>query len=223
MNKDYFKDIYKDFFDTESIPKIEVKEMPNDEDMASLFDRINALNVDDKSKELIKRILEYMRLFKEGTETNYIPFRIVLETNNKLLEEELTDILSTAGSFYNYIDKSRQEISLYKIEDIKDTGLLLINNLNGINLEESKTSKKFIHSLTEYLDKARSILLKDEKGVDGIPGGDKDGVVEIRRGCKDLDLGNSRYAQVRILVDGDKYIKAAAETIKNVFGKYSKY
>ena len=153
MNKDYFKDIYKDFFDTESIPKIEVKEMPNDEDMASLFDRINALNVDDKSKELIKRILEYMRLFKEGTETNYIPFRIVLETNNKLLEEELTDILNTAGSFYNYIDKSRQEISLYKIEDIKDTGLLLINNLNGINLEESKTSKKFIHSLTEHLDK----------------------------------------------------------------------
>ena len=55
MNKDYLKDIYKDFFDTENIPKIEVEEMPNDEDMASLFDRINELNVDDKSRELIKR------------------------------------------------------------------------------------------------------------------------------------------------------------------------
>ena len=153
MNKDYLKDIYKDFFDTENIPKIEVKEMPNDEDMASLFDRINDLNVLNESKELIKRIIEYMRLFKEGTETNYIPFRIILEVNNKLLEKEITDILITAGSFYNYIDKGKKEISLYKTQDITDTGLLLINNLSGINLEESKVFKKFIHDLTEFLDK----------------------------------------------------------------------
>ena len=153
MNKDYLKDIYKDFFGTENQPKIEVEEMPSDDEMASLFDRINALNVLDESKELIKRIIEYMRLFEEGTEKNYIPFRIILETNNKLLEEELVDIFSIAGSFYNYIDKGKKELSLYKIEDIDNTGLLLINNLNGINLEENKTSKKFIHDLTEYLDK----------------------------------------------------------------------
>ena len=153
MNKDYLKDIYKDFFDTENLPKIEVKEMPNDEKMASLFDRIKALNVSDESKELIKRIVEYMRLFKEGTETNYIPFRIILDTNNKLLEEEITDILETAGSFYNYIDSGKKEISLYKIENIDNPGMLLINNINGINLEETKTFKKFVHDLTEFLDK----------------------------------------------------------------------
>ena len=154
MNKDYLKDIYKDFFDTENIPKIEVEEMPNDEDMASLFDRINELNVDDKSRELIKRIIEYMRLFEEGTEKNYIPFRIVLESNNKSLVEEIVSILETAGSFYNYIDKGSKEISLYKTDNITfDSGLVLINNLNGINLEESKVFKKFVHDLTEYLDK----------------------------------------------------------------------
>lgn len=48
------------------------------------------------------------------------------------------------------------------------------------------------------------IRTKDEGGID------KDGVVEIRRGVKDLDLGNSHYAQVRILVDGNKYIKGMA-------------
>lgn len=37
----------------------------------------------------------------------------------------------------------------------------------------------------------------------------KDGVAEIRRGCEDLDLGGN-YAQVRILVDGNKYIKGMA-------------
>lgn len=38
----------------------------------------------------------------------------------------------------------------------------------------------------------------------------KDGTIEIRRGVKDLDLGNSHYAQVRILVDGTHYIKGMA-------------
>jgi DNA-binding NarL/FixJ family response regulator len=39
---------------------------------------------------------------------------------------------------------------------------------------------------------------------------DKDGLVEIRRGCADLDLGGSNYAQVRIMVDGSHYIKGMA-------------
>ena len=38
----------------------------------------------------------------------------------------------------------------------------------------------------------------------------KDGVVELRPGVKDLSLGNSAYAQVRILVDGTHYIKGMA-------------
>ena len=41
-------------------------------------------------------------------------------------------------------------------------------------------------------------------------GANKDGVIELRRGVKDLDLGNSHYAQVRILVDGDRYLKGMA-------------
>jgi hypothetical protein len=39
---------------------------------------------------------------------------------------------------------------------------------------------------------------------------DKDGLVEIRRGVDDLSLGESHYAQVRILVDDNKYIKGMA-------------
>lgn len=38
----------------------------------------------------------------------------------------------------------------------------------------------------------------------------KDGVIEIRRGVKDLSLGGDKYAQVRILVDGDRYLKGMA-------------
>lgn len=41
-------------------------------------------------------------------------------------------------------------------------------------------------------------------------GASKDGVIEIRRGVEDLNLGNSHYAQVRILVDGTHYLKGMA-------------
>lgn len=38
----------------------------------------------------------------------------------------------------------------------------------------------------------------------------KDGVIELRRGVNDLNLGKSHYAQVRILVDGTHYLKGMA-------------
>lgn len=41
-------------------------------------------------------------------------------------------------------------------------------------------------------------------------GKDKDGVIELRRGVEDLDLGNAQYAQVRIAVDDKYYLKGMA-------------
>lgn len=63
--------------------------------------------------------------------------------------------------------------------------------------------KSFVYP--ESLDSKR---LKIRYAEDG--GIDKDGVIELRRGVADLDLGNSKYAQVRILVDGDRYLKGMA-------------
>lgn len=54
------------------------------------------------------------------------------------------------------------------------------------------------------------VRFRDEVGPDGHTGIEKDGTMEIRRGVADLDLGNSHYAQVRILVDGDRYLKGMA-------------
>lgn len=57
---------------------------------------------------------------------------------------------------------------------------------------------------TSIDSKRISICYGDEGGLN------KDGVIEIRRGVPDLDLGNSHYAQVRILVDGTHYLKGMA-------------
>lgn len=45
---------------------------------------------------------------------------------------------------------------------------------------------------------------------DPISGQDMDGVIELRRGVPDLDLGNAHYAQVRIAIDGKYYAKGMA-------------
>lgn len=39
---------------------------------------------------------------------------------------------------------------------------------------------------------------------------ERDGLVQLRPGVADLSLGESRYSQVRIMVDGKKYIKGMA-------------
>ena len=55
------------------------------------------------------------------------------------------------------------------------------------------------------MDSKRLQIRYNEEG-----GLQKDGVIELRRGVKDLSLGESRYSQVRILVDGTHYLKGMA-------------
>ena len=54
------------------------------------------------------------------------------------------------------------------------------------------------------------VVFGDQKLPDGSYGKDRDGLIEIRRGCEDLNLGKNRYAQVRIAVDGTHYLKGVA-------------
>lgn len=69
--------------------------------------------------------------------------------------------------------------------------------------DDGVTFDKFVYP--KSMDSSRVSIRYAEDG-----GLQKDGVVEIRRGVKDLSLGESHYAQVRILVDGKKYIKGMA-------------
>lgn len=81
-----------------------------------------------------------------------------------------------------------------KIQTVKDY----------ISRDDGQTFEKKFH-YPESLDSKRlAIRYKEDGGID------KDGVVELRRNVPDLSLGESRYSQVRIMVDGKKYIKGMA-------------
>ena len=63
--------------------------------------------------------------------------------------------------------------------------------------------KKFTYP--ESMDSKRLKIRYAEEG-----GVEKDGIIELRRNVDDLSLGESRYSQVRILVDGTHYLKGMA-------------
>lgn len=70
------------------------------------------------------------------------------------------------------------------------------------------------YSKLEYPASIDSKRVKIRYGDEG--GLAKDGVIEIRPGVADLDLGQSHYAQVRILVDGTHYLKGMAVYSDNI-------
>lgn len=63
--------------------------------------------------------------------------------------------------------------------------------------------KKFTYPTS--LDSKRLKIRYNEEG-----GLERDGIIELRRGVDDLSLGESRYSQVRIMVDGTHYLKGMA-------------
>lgn len=79
-----------------------------------------------------------------------------------------------------------------------------INSIgNYVTRDGGETFESFKYPSS--LDSKRLHINYGDKG-----GVDKDGVIELRRGVDDLSLGNSNYAQVRIMVDGKHYLKGMA-------------
>lgn len=122
---------------------------------------------------------------------------------------------------------STLEAQGYKVEDIKirqlgtdkytSTRVLVapgtekrevVQNLDKIHVVGVRTDpagNKLSLKPPAPLDSKRVMVRYSEQG-----GADMDGVIEIRRGLKDLNLGKSNYAQVRISVDGTHYLKGMA-------------
>lgn len=89
-------------------------------------------------------------------------------------------------------------------KDIYDTSKIHSVGDYTISYDNGETFHKPFEYPTSIDSKRLVINYAEEGGVD------KDGVIELRRGVKDLSLGDSHYAQVRIMVDGAYYLKGMA-------------
>lgn len=91
----------------------------------------------------------------------------------------------------------------------------------GTTYAEINANKTRIHTIDAYTDDGghsyhdieppQNVSSKRIQVVYGPEGGSKaDGVIYVRPGVPDISLGSSRYAQVRIAVDGTHYLKGMA-------------
>jgi hypothetical protein len=97
-------------------------------------------------------------------------------------------VLSPPGVSYQDLYKRQSEIGLVGKHELKEDG-------------KGYYDREFPSSLSS--DRIK-IKFKEDGGAD------KDGVIELRRGVDELSLGESKYAQVRIMVDGTHYLKGMA-------------
>lgn len=116
----------------------------------------------------------------------------------------------------------------YEVHNIYDkqpsTGLHTTSRVlakPGTTLTYVQQNRKDVQQITDHsIDHGRSFLgiqppisvssrrIKINYGDEG--GKEADGVIYVRPGVKDLHIGSSRYAQVRIAVDGTHYLKGMA-------------
>lgn len=91
-------------------------------------------------------------------------------------------------------DKEHKDI--YKYDEV--------HSLMDYHTNDSGETFETVKRPSSFDSKRLAIRYAEDGGIE------KDGLIEIRRGCKDLDLGGSHYAQVRIMVDGTHYLKGMA-------------
>ena len=155
------------------IPEIEVDTTPlnfeeKDNYMKTFFEKIDNLYIDDNSKDLLKKVIEYMRKYDEKVEKKYISFNMCLYSNNDETVNSVMNILTQAGSLFSYIKEGRgASYSLYSVDDVNQlnkifsfqNSLVVLRDFEGFNTKEQSFKDKFINTLDTYISKNENEVL----------------------------------------------------------------
>lgn len=183
----------------------------NDSSVRALLNENTAANKNkaQATAEILKKELAEKGAIDVGTGVER-----QLGVSTGVLQEALF-ILETEG--YN-----RYGVGVPQVNDPKKRTITPVISIPEIDQREVYQNLDLVKSVGDYhstdggeswdkreypasIDSSRVKILYGDEG-----GTLKDGVIEIRRGVADLDLGDSHYAQVRILVDGTHYLKGMA-------------
>lgn len=166
------------------------------------------LNAVQRTADILRAELEKNRYLDvgQGVEQNLGVSKGRFAAALKLLEDEGYIIKNIPAkqaltSNYTWVKTIRlPEVSSKELYENRDKiGI----PLGSYSEDNGETFKKI--QPPAQLDSKRIMVRYAEEG-----GKDMDGVIELRRGIADISLGDSRYAQVRIGVDGTHYLKGMA-------------
>lgn len=183
----------------------------NDSSVRALLNKSTAEN---KNKARVTAEILKKELAEKGALDIGTGVERTLGVSTGVLQEALF-ILETEG--YN-----RYGVGVPQVNDPKKRTITPVISVPEIDQREVYQNLDLVKSVGEYhssdggeswdkreypasIDSSRVKILYGDEG-----GALKDGVIELRRGVADLDLGESHYAQVRILVDGTHYLKGMA-------------
>ena len=167
------------------------------------------MNLTKKTAEFLKKQVDEKGMIDVGKGVEY-SLNISNERLDKAIEMLKKEGYEVYGGRMPQVNNPGKQTTL-KVLCPPGTEHKEIYNYENIHSVEDYISRdggesfepKFIYP--KSMDSKRLAICYREDG-----GTDKDGVIEIRRGVEDLSLGESHYAQVRILVDGTHYIKGMA-------------
>ncbi len=122
-----------------------------------LVKRIDDLYVKDESKDLLKKIVEYMRKYDEGIEKQYISFNMCVYSNNKEVLDEVSNIVYDAAIAFRYIKSGNQyEVSLFDVENqeqlaksFEGANSVVIKDFDGFNTLQDTTKDKVLYKLSD--------------------------------------------------------------------------
>lgn len=189
--EDILKGVYDDFFGIEKlikenedlynqiseIPSIDVKRMDtmasneiSDVDknlkMQEFFEKIDDIYINENSKNIFKKIIEYARKYMEKKEEEYIEFNIYLNTNNTEVVNDVKNVLYDSFTYFNYIKKGNiKDVSLYDLDKIDDldkiyenTSLVVFNNFEKFNSKDNEYRDKFMYKLEKNIEKNVNVV-----------------------------------------------------------------
>ena len=193
--KDILKSVYDDFFgvnakiskETEELNNLvneklnaEVPQIVMHEKKQSLdneasqkileesFKKLDELYIDEKSKETLKKILEYIRKYNEGIEKNFISFNMCILAKNKETTQAILHILNDNINYFSYLPHGDIGLtSFYDIENAKnieeiyssDNNIIVFENINAFDTKDLTEKEKILYKINQNIsEKEQSYL-----------------------------------------------------------------
>lgn len=184
MEEKYFRDMYSDFFEKSLINEENIINSQKDEfnqeqikeKILDIYEQINDLYITQESKDLLKKIIEYMQKYKDNIEKKYIPFNLCIyspedETTNKIIE-----LLEKSITYLQYLKQGKkEELSLYKVEKLEHieklynekSNIIVLKNFEEINNKETKLKEAMMYEIETHVknisDKNLTIIVSNKK------------------------------------------------------------
>ena len=155
----------------------EEKKRIRDEYMVSLFEKIEKLYITEDSKNMLKKIIEYMRKYNENIEKDYIRFNMSIYSKNKETINEIENIINVASKSFEYVKAGEAvNISFYDIEKAEKideayntkNSIIIFKDFEGFIKKDEELKDKVLYKLQEEVnkeDKRITIIVSNTKDI----------------------------------------------------------